>query len=261
MLCYPVEALPVYFHAVRELEAASHERTGTDFWLISSFLLMLSSGLRFSDAQRLSLQSLTVDGESLRGWVWSKESPTGFAFGCLLAGCTRNFWRQKFTDASLQVRAVDPLRDFLLSDGGRPLGNSSALAQFRRCLATYSSLDKSEVTKFTLHSLKTISLSWAGQLPIATEEKAAQGHPRMRNSLGCVEKYRHDDAHPALRCQRRLLQAISAGWQPGTAVQQAVEQAVPVPADGAVADGSETESEGAASEPGHSVSFGPGHVM
>ena len=43
------------------------------------------------------------------------------------------------------------------------------------------------------------------------EQRAAQGHHRLRNSSGCVEKYRRDDILPALRCQRSILSAMSGG--------------------------------------------------
>ena len=188
---------------------------------------MLWSGLRFSDAQRMSLQSLEVDEESVRGWIWrSKSSPCCFPFGCLLEGCSRSFWGQGFSAKLLQASAADPKRDFLIADGPRPMQYSSALAQFQRCLCTYTSLSSQEAMKFTLHSLKASTLSWANQLDLSLEERAAQGHHRLRNSAGCVEKYRRDDLLPALRCQRRLIQAFAAGWMPGTPLARGIKLAL-----------------------------------
>ena len=189
------EALPVYFRVVRELEEAALCETCEDYSLICSFLLMLWSGIRFSDAQRMSLQSPEIDEEAVRGWMWrSKSSPCGFPFGCLFQGCSRSFWGQGISAVCY------PKRDFLIADGPRPMQYSSALAQFRRCLCTFTSLNSQEAMKFTLHSLKASTLSWANQLDLSLEERAAQEHHRLRNSAGCVEKYRRDDLLPALRC-------------------------------------------------------------
>ena len=73
-----------------------------------------------------------------------------------------------------------------------------------------------EAIKFTVHSLEASTLSWASQLDLSLEERAAQGHHSLRNSAGCVEKCRRDDLLPALRCQRRLIQALAdAGYSLG----------------------------------------------
>ena len=93
----PKEALPVYFRVVRELEEAALCETCEDYWLICSFLLMFWSGLLFFYAQRMPLQSLEVDEESVRGWIWRRtSSPCGFHFGCLLEGCSRSFRGRAF---------------------------------------------------------------------------------------------------------------------------------------------------------------------
>ena len=58
--------------------------------LIGCFLLMLWSGLRFSDAQRIGLSLQVADG-SLRGWCCrGKTCRTGFGWG---SGATGNGWR------------------------------------------------------------------------------------------------------------------------------------------------------------------------
>ena len=95
---------------------------------------------------------------------------------------------------------------------------STALSQLRRCLATYTRLEVADVRKFALHSLKTTPLTWGLQLQLGVEVRAAQGHHRVRNSSGCVEKYRRDDVLPALRCQRSIVRAVQNGWVPCTAL-------------------------------------------
>ena len=79
----PKEALPVYFRVVQELEEAALCETCEDYWLICSFLLMLWSGLRFSDAQRTwrLMRNLCGDGYAVVG-------PVRAAF--LLAVCLRD---------------------------------------------------------------------------------------------------------------------------------------------------------------------------
>ena len=96
---------------------------------------------------------------------------------------------------------------------------STALSHLRRCLATYARLEVADVRKFALHSLKkTTPLTWGLQLQLGVEVRAAQGHHRVRNSSGCVEKYRRDDVLPALRCQRSIVRAVQNGWVPCTAL-------------------------------------------
>ena len=95
---------------------------------------------------------------------------------------------------------------------------STALSQLRRCLATYTRLEVADVRKFALHSLKTTPLTWGLQLQLRVEVRAAQGHHRVRNSSGCVEKYRRDDVLAALRCQRSIVRAVQNGWVPCTAL-------------------------------------------
>ena len=217
----PKEALPVYFRVVRELEEAALCETCEDYSLICSFLLMLWSGPRFSDARRMSLQSL----RNLSGDGYGVVSPVRAA-SLLLEGWSRSFWGQGFSAKLLQASTADPKRNFLIADGPRPMRYSSPLAQSRRCLCAFTSLNSQEAMKFTLHSLKASTLSWANQLDLSLEERAAQGHRRLTNSAGCVEKYRRDDLLPALPCQRCLIQAFAAGWMPGTPLATGIKLAL-----------------------------------
>ena len=220
----PSEALPLPLFAVCELEqAALIGEEAADRFLVGCFLVMLWAGLRFSDAQRIDLSSILRAGGSLRGWCWrSKTCPTGFAWGCQLAGATGNDWAQQLGEALLDVHTESPDRDFLLGYEKGPMPYSTALAHFRRCLVKYTSLTVEDARKFTLHSLKTTLLTWGLQLQVGVEERAAQGHHRLRNSSGCVEKYRRDDVLPALRCQRSVIKAVRAGWVPCTALARGI---------------------------------------
>ena len=91
----------------------------------------------------------------MRGWICGIVSPVRAAF--LLAVCLRD------VPGASGARALLPncygKRDFLIADGPRPMQYSSALAQFWRCLSTYTSFNSQESMKFTLHSLKASTLS------------------------------------------------------------------------------------------------------
>ena len=64
------EALPLPLFAVAQLEEAlqSLEAGAADGWLLGCILLMIWGSLRWSDAQRLQLNTLACDDKSLRGW-------------------------------------------------------------------------------------------------------------------------------------------------------------------------------------------------
>ena len=112
----PSEALPLPLYTVCQLELAALAcEEPVDSFLMGCFLVMLWSGLRFSDAQRVDLSSLLVADGSLRGWCWrSKSSPSGFAWGCLVSGATGNSWATCFAAELFKIHADYPERDYLL---------------------------------------------------------------------------------------------------------------------------------------------------
>ena len=73
-----------------------------------------------------------------------------------------------------------------------------------------------------LRSCKVTTLSWASQLDIDAQLKAAQGHHATVDVGKSVRKYRRDDVLPQLNCQHRLLGAIGKGWRPVTPLQRGV---------------------------------------
>ena len=217
----PNEALPLPLFAVCELEEAAASGAEEDSWVLGCLLLMLWGALRFSDGQRIDLASVQVEDGVIRGWCWrSKSSPTGFPWGVLTVGATGLRWGCKFANRLLALRAQDSGRDFLLSSDRGPLSYAAAVAQFRRCLGTYTTLEPTAVSHYTLHSLKATTLSWSLQISAPVEDRACQGHHRLRTATGSVEKYRRDDVLPALRCQRLILQSIGSGWVPQTALSR-----------------------------------------
>ena len=215
------EAIPLPLFVVARLEVAcgqSHE----DFWLIGCILLMIWGGLRWSDAQRLQFSSLEWQGDSLRGWTWrTKTCASGLPFGLLTRGVTNSGWGEKFAKALIVSNREQPLRDFLVAKNGVPMTYATMLAQLRRCLVEHILLSQEEATQFTLHSLKTTTLSWALQLGISIDLRAAQGHHKLPSAS--VQKYGRDDIWPQLACQKKILQAIARNWRPQTPLNRGLQ--------------------------------------
>ena len=212
--CKPLkEALPLPLFVIAKFERAIESCDPDDQWLIGCILLMVWGGLRWSDVQRLQFSSLLLDEGSLRGWCWrTKASSRGMCFGVLVAGVTGGDWGLKFGKLLLESKQKQPARDFLMATAGRPMSFTSMLGQLRRCLCTYANLSVEEAKRFTLHSCKATTLSWATQLNLALDLRAAQGHHALPNS--CVKKYGRDDIWPQLLCQEKILKKVSHGWHP-----------------------------------------------
>ena len=106
-----------------------------DGWFLGCILLMTWGSLRWSDAQRLQLNTLACDGKSLRRWSWrSKTAVTGIPFGVSLCGATQGFWGRGFSQRLLKLASSQPSRDFLVAKAGRPISYACMLTKFRRCL-------------------------------------------------------------------------------------------------------------------------------
>ena len=206
------EAVPLPLTVVVRLELAL-AASGDDFWLLGSMLLMIWGGLRWSDAQRLEFSTVSLEAESLRGWCWrTKTQVCGMPFGVSCRGVTGKMWGRLFGEQLLARAVQEPKRDFLVARCGQPMGYTSMLAQMRRCLCLHAGLTPTEAGLFTLHSCKATSLSWAQQLGLPLQLRAAQGHHRLPNEA--VRKYGRDDVWPQLRAQHRILSAVARGWRP-----------------------------------------------
>ena len=82
---------------------------------------MVWCSLRFSDIHSVSTFRANL-GRRDPWLVWrSKTSPTGFAWGCWDCGATGLSWGREFGAFLAVLREAFPKRDFLLSDGARPL--------------------------------------------------------------------------------------------------------------------------------------------
>ena len=144
---------------------------------------MTWGGLRWSDVQRLQFSSLLLRDGSLRGCSWrTKTSAQGMAFGVLVGGVTGSDWGVQFGQRLMHCQQSDPARDFLMASGGQPMAYTSMLGQMRRRLCDCADLSPETARQFTLHSCKATTLSWAAQLNLPTELRAAQGPHRMPNT-------------------------------------------------------------------------------
>ena len=205
--------------------------------MLGSFLFIAWASLRFSDAQRLNVESLVLTDSELRGMVWtSKSRANGHPFGIVSSGIcsTGSFtWLVKFLrtwDTLLSESGMTSC-DFLipdLSEQGKflsqePLGYAAALQIFRTMLQTpwkrFSG--KHPLTdlqlNYTLHSLKATLLSFGPQLGSAVDpdDRLQQGHhadPRKSLHL-----YGRDSVWGSLRYQTTVVTKIREGFRPKTA--------------------------------------------
>ncbi|CAE7853523.1 unnamed protein product, partial [Symbiodinium necroappetens] len=68
------EALPLPLIVVQRLEAAVLGEPGEDRLLLCAILAMVWGSLRWSDVQRMALDSVVLDGGALMGWCWRTKS-------------------------------------------------------------------------------------------------------------------------------------------------------------------------------------------
>ena len=204
--------------------------------IIGGFLLMIWTGLRFADLQRVTITSVVCSASEIRGISWrtktcSKGQPWGArASGFLSVGSVT--WLSKFVcawDAVLAAQSEGDL-DFVIpqfQDGSvaqpyQPMSYPSALHWFRLFLTIpwkSSSLTASiDCGSYSIHGMKATLLSWSSQLchqGIITEEmRRQQGHHRpIQHS---VSLYSRDDVNGQLELQRRLITQVVSGWRPIT---------------------------------------------
>ena len=163
---------------------------------------------------RLRLESVVLIEGSIRGWSWrTKSSVRGMAWGCFSSGLFDAGWGEFFLGSIRCPWDKFLKRDFLLASQGRPQGYTKMSAWFRRCLVqVHAGLSPEEASWLTLHSLKTTLLAWSNQLNVAGSLKSAEGHHRDAFVSRRVPRYGRDDL--IARCQKQVLDAISAGWEP-----------------------------------------------
>ena len=229
--------LPLWILFHWEKRILFSQSTTFEIIMLGAFLFMTWSSLRFSDVQRMNIESLVLSDMELRGMVWrSKTRSNGHPFGITSSGLcsTGSFtWVVKFlrTWDALLAESGCVTWDFLiphLSEQGtllshEPLDYASALRIFRDMLYTpwkrFSGphpLDQMQLN-YTLHSAKATLLSFGPQLGSAVEsdDRLQQGHhadPRKPLHL-----YGRDSVWGALRYQQVVIQQIRKGFRPKTA--------------------------------------------
>ena len=201
--------------------------------VLGGLLIILWGGLRFSDGQRVPLQSLAWSITALRGTCkktkttkpgqpWAVQSCGFLSFG----SCG---WVVKWLMAldglwSTHSNPGDP-QDFLLpmtcgtkfSQPLIPMSYSQTLKWLRYfCTIPWRHsqfLPISAPHNHTAHSLKSTTLSWAAQLAqqghVTEEQRHLQGHHRR----GSVRLYSRDDTAGQLALQATLVLQVRKGYR------------------------------------------------
>ena len=111
--------------------------------------------------------------------LFSPRSVAGMPWGVLVSGIEQSDWGHALGEQLLQMSKDDPCRDFLVGSRGVPISYTSMLSHFRSCLVQFGGVEQADVSCFSVHSLKTTTLSWAMRLGVKVEHRAAQGHHRQ----------------------------------------------------------------------------------
>ena len=226
------EAFPLLlYHAVqieRKLLLAS--TTESEIMLLGGLLLFMWGSLRFSDGQRVFLDSLEYDGLSLRGVCYqTKTSNQGTPFAVLSSGFLSHgshSWLLRylqvldaavFKHRSTYPDIVLPASLLLQLDPSGAISfplqgadYASALRWLRRTLELgwKHSIPTLPALNYTLHSLKVTLLSWANQLPqISAPDRLAQG----KHVGGSMELYSRERCIGQLRLQLQIRDAVRSG--------------------------------------------------
>ena len=199
--------------------------------LLGGFLCLLWGGLRFADGQWVSLQSLSWCITALRGSYYkTKTSRSGQPWAIQARGFLSHgtwSWVAQWLMALdiLWFRAHNAVSDadFLLpmtkNDGFAYPLISMPYSQALHWLRHFCTLPwkhsgipiSANPGDYTLHSLKTTTLSWSNQLAqqglITEEQKHLQGHHRR----GSMRLYSRDDTAGQLALQNTLIVQVQQG--------------------------------------------------
>ena len=232
------ESLPLPLYVVTQWERRMLQANVPQYeiMIIGGFLLMIWSGLRYSDLQRVTVSSVVCSKNEIRGISWrtktcSKGQPWGArASGFLSVGSAT--WLSRFIKEWDSILAAQPAGDLdfvipqfldgVLCQPFQPLSYPAALHWFRYFLKIpwkrSSQTSSIDAGSYSIHGMKATVLSWAAQLchqGIITEEmRRLQGHHKpIQHS---VSLYSRDDVNGQLELQRRLVHQVISGWRPIT---------------------------------------------
>ena len=210
--------------------------TTTERLVLGGFLMMIWSGLRFADLQRITHKSLMASYSEIRGLCWrTKTCSRGQPCGLLASGFLSNgdfSWSMQFLQQWDHLFSTQPCEDtdFLIPSCNRdgpiiPLQAMSyveALGWFRQWISIpwrKSSLCADiDPMSYSIHGMKATLLSWGSQLGhkgvITDEMRRLQGHHKPSQSS--VSLYSRDDVGGQLEFHRRLVDQVKQGWRPIT---------------------------------------------
>ena len=227
--------LPLWTLVQWERRLLMAQCTVTETILLGTFLVMTWGSLRFSDAQRLDLQKIIYQDDTMRGIIWrSKTAVSGMPPG----DCRGGIPQQRLPQLAVEVfnshgwgigQVGTPWSGFLLplvDDQGPvyplvPMDYATALFYLRIFLGCpwRQRPDPLHDLKlnFTLHSLKATFLSWGPQLheKLTPEQRLAQGHHADPNSS--LETDSRDVVWTSLTYQRKMIHEVQTGWRPAIA--------------------------------------------
>ena len=231
--------LPLWVLFQWERRVLQSAATAYETMMLGSFLLITWSGLRFSDAQRLNVDSLVFNFQECRGLVWrSKTMSAGHPFGVQASGLcsTSSFtwlfkflqtWDQLMHDSNIARSKCDFLIPCIQPDGTipifEPLDYAGTMRIFRTMLLTPwkrfqgpHPLEHVQLN-YTLHSMKATLLSFGPQLGslVSDSDRLLQGH--HQDPKRSLNLYGRDSVWGSLRYQQTVISEIQNGWRPKTA--------------------------------------------
>ena len=232
------ESLPLPLYVVVQWERRLLQAgcSLTERLVLGGFLIMIWSGLRFADLQRITHKSLMASYSEIRGLCWrTKTCSRGQPWGLLASGFLSNgdfSWSMQFLqqwDYTFSTHPCDDT-DFLIPSCSRdgpivPLQAMSyveALGWFRQWLPIpwrKSSLCADiDTLSYSIHGMKATFLSWGSQLGhkglVTDEMRRLQGHHKPSQSS--ISLYSRDDVGGQLELHRRLIEQVKGGWRPIT---------------------------------------------
>ena len=229
------EAVPLSLFLVMHWERrVLHSNCSSqDVIILGGLLLLLWSGLRFSDGQRVNLSSLSWSVTALRGTAFrTKTTRRGQPWAIQASGFLSygDFswvakWLMTLDTLWSTLSVPGQSSDFILPMSQAdsfvqpliPMTYSQALKWMRYyCTLPWKSLDGVELSDpnaATLHSLKTTTLSWSNQLAqrglVTDEQRHLQGHHRR----GSMRLYSRDDTSGQLALQHTVIAQVCGGFR------------------------------------------------
>ena len=246
------EAIPLSLYIITQWErrVLMKECTLQEQVILGGFLCLLWAGLRFADGQRIHLYSMSWCITALRGSCFqTKTTKAGQPWAIQARGFLS---RGEWSWVAQWLVALDSIwgqqgnfqtdSDFLLPmtvDSSFvqpmiPMSYSQALKWMRfMCTLPWKNSEvpcSANPTDYTLHSLKTTTLSWSNQLAqqglITEEQRHLQGHHRR----GSMRLYSRDDTAGQLALQDTLIIQVQKGSRFVTPLHRGSQRPIQEPA-------------------------------